>query len=304
VERADRVLARRQVDARLPADPGVDHPHERRRHRDPGDAAQVGGGDEPGHVGGGAATEADDHVAALDPELREARPGLAGDRDRLGRLADRQPDGDERLARRADQAQHRAVGHERRTAGADQPAQLGQRGRPGERREQRLLPVQLLGVDEGVGGCVVEAAPGLVEVGEPARLGGQRPVAGRLLDPPPGRLRRDVEQHRERAVAQPLADQRRGDRAAAERDHDTGLVQEPHDHPLLERPELGLAVVGEDRLDRLARVALDRGVGVDRPPPEPFRQGHGGGGLPRAHEADQGEVAVRPRNHAEAMRSR
>src|SRR6185437_16041917 len=113
-----------------------------------------------------------------------------------------------------------------------------------------------------------------------------------------------VEQHRERAVPQPLANERRRDGAAAERHDHSGLMQQAQAHSLLERPERRLPVGGEDLLDRLARLALDLGVCVDRPPVELLGDGARRGALARAHEADQGQVAVRPGDHAREMRSR
>ena len=65
VERADEVLRRRQVDAGLAADRRVHLTHERRRHGDPREAAQVRGGREAGDVGGTAAAERDERSPAV-----------------------------------------------------------------------------------------------------------------------------------------------------------------------------------------------------------------------------------------------
>ena len=146
-----------------------------------------------------------------------------------------------------DQPQHVAVGDQRDPAGAGQPRQLGQRRRPRQRHQQRLAAVQPLGVDQRVGGGVVERPPLLVQL---ARSRAPRPPAG-------GRRRRasirrqavcggHVQQHREAAVAQPLAGDRRGDGAAAQRDHDVQPLQQPGGDALLERAEGRLAVLGED----------------------------------------------------------
>ena len=149
---------------------------------------------------------------------------------------------------------------------------------------------------------MVERAALLVQVGERSSLGRERAVAGLLLDPSPGDLRGDVEQHREATVAQPLARDRGGHRAATQRDHCVGLVEQPRRDALLEGPEGRLAVVAEDRADRLAGLGLDLVVGVEEPPPQPLGQAHAGGRLARAHEPDQRQVAVRAGDHAWAMR--
>ena len=60
MERARQVLADRQVDPGLAADRRVHLADERRRHRDPRDAAQVGGRDEASEVGGRPAAEGDE----------------------------------------------------------------------------------------------------------------------------------------------------------------------------------------------------------------------------------------------------
>ena len=90
MERSDGVLGLGQVDGRLPADAGIHHPRERRRHRDPRDAPQVGRRHEPRDVGRRAAAEPDDDVAALDAEVGQARPRLPRDGHGLGRLARRE----------------------------------------------------------------------------------------------------------------------------------------------------------------------------------------------------------------------
>ena len=87
VERPDQVLALGDVDGRLAADRGVDHAEQRGRHQHDADAAQPGGGDEPGQVGDGPAADADDHVGAADPVRGQPRPQPGGHRDVLGRLA-------------------------------------------------------------------------------------------------------------------------------------------------------------------------------------------------------------------------
>jgi hypothetical protein len=67
VERADQVLARRDVDRGLAAHGGIRHAQQRGRDQHHLDAAQPGGGDKPGQVGGRSPAEADDAVGACKP---------------------------------------------------------------------------------------------------------------------------------------------------------------------------------------------------------------------------------------------
>ena len=64
-----RFLPCGDVDRRLAADPRVDLSDERRRHRDPRDAAEVGRGGEAGQVGRRAAAERDDGPVAVERQL-------------------------------------------------------------------------------------------------------------------------------------------------------------------------------------------------------------------------------------------
>ena len=94
VKRADQVLAERVVDADLAADRAVHLREQRRRHVGERDAAQEGGGREPGRVADHAAADGDDRAAAIgagaDQRLVDARDRLqvlealaVGQQDRL-----------------------------------------------------------------------------------------------------------------------------------------------------------------------------------------------------------------------------
>ena len=93
-----------------------------------------------------------------------------------------------------------------------------------------------------------------------------------------------------RCSLQRTTDRVGAERAAAER-HEPRAVGRPaveqlERHPLLDRPERGLPVGGEDLRDRLAGAALDLGVGVDRDPARRLRERLRRGRLAGAHEAD------------------
>ena len=76
VEGADQVLACFDVHRGLAADRRVHHREQGRRDQDQPDAAQPGGRDEPGQVGGGSPADADDRVAAGEPVRRQPGPQI------------------------------------------------------------------------------------------------------------------------------------------------------------------------------------------------------------------------------------
>ena len=116
VERADEVLALRDVDRRLAADARVDLADERRRHGDPRHAAQVGRRGEARRRRCAAAAERDERSRAVEPQLA---PEPLDDVPLLRLLAARQlvrrdePVAERVLRRGAVDAHHRRVGDER-----------------------------------------------------------------------------------------------------------------------------------------------------------------------------------------------
>ena len=80
MEGADQVLAGVGVDAGLAADGGVHHGQQRGRHVHDVDAAQPGGRDEAGDVGGRPPAEADDGILAADADTPQHLPDEPDDR--------------------------------------------------------------------------------------------------------------------------------------------------------------------------------------------------------------------------------
>ncbi len=80
IERADQIFALRVVDADFAADRAVHLRQQRCRHMHEGDAAQVGGRGEAGHVADDAAAEGDERRRAVglrdDERVVDARDGL------------------------------------------------------------------------------------------------------------------------------------------------------------------------------------------------------------------------------------
>src|SRR5581483_3661557 len=108
---------------------------------------------------------------------------------------------------------------------------------------------------------------------------------------PPGQRRwRTFEEDHQIAVEHPLAVRLGHRRAAARRDHLARSSAHLGDHLSLDRPKARLTKLGEDRLDRLALLALDLAVGVDESPAEPLRQEPPDRRLAGAAEADQDDV--------------
>ena len=77
MERADQVLSGGGVDPGLPADRGIDHREQRRRHVDDPDAAQPGRRGETGHVGRRSAADGDDDVGPCQLQLAQLVPQRA-----------------------------------------------------------------------------------------------------------------------------------------------------------------------------------------------------------------------------------
>ena len=71
VERADEILAFRQVYGYFAPDAAVDLRYESRRNLHVGHTAQIGGGDEPGQVADNPAAKRQDHFLAFRPMPRE-----------------------------------------------------------------------------------------------------------------------------------------------------------------------------------------------------------------------------------------
>ena len=131
---------------------------------------------------------------------------------------------------------------------------------------------------DDVGDLRVQRPSLVVQTAEGRLVLRERAIAA--LDPLPAGVDVDVEPDRQR-VAERVSHGRRGHRAAAEREHD---------RLLLERAEGRLPLLAEDLGDRLARPVLDEVVGVDAAEPA------GGGGLARAHEADDRDVLLQIRS--------
>ena len=111
--------------------------------------------------------------------------------------------------------------------------------------------------------------------------------------PAPGCPHVDRHVHGQRVLAQRLADPRRFDCPASQREHRRSLVLERRQRGRrLEHSELDLAPLLEQLRDRLPRRALELTVEVHQPPPQPLRDLHSERALPRAHEPDERDVPV------------
>ena len=178
---------------------------------------------------------------------------------------------------------------ERRRVG-EQHVACGARSRldpDAEPREDDVVEV----VGPGVGRILVQATAALVELPELLLVARERPR--RPGDPVPRSVDLDLDEHGEGVLAERLADRRRLDRAAAERDHGGPLALERPQRLLgLEHPEALLALPAEEIRDRAARGLLDLLVEVDERPSDQVRDARAERRLAGAHEADEGEVAV------------
>jgi len=194
------------------------------------------------------------------------------------------------VERRAVQTEHRCVGNH---------FDLAVRDVIGQPREQALADLDAArGQDDvfdvprdGVGRLGVERPPALEQRAEARLVARERPPL------PPGSRPRDswvdVDQHRQRALAQRAPDRGRLDGPATECEHCRPLVAQRRQRRLgLEHAELRLAPLLEQLRHRLAQRALELAVEVDEPPAEPVCHLDAERRLARAHEADEREVPL------------
>ena len=222
VERADEVLAAREIDRRLAPDRRIDLADERRRHRHPRHATHVRRRREPGEVGGAAAAEPDDGAVPPDPQ---GAPEPLQDGDRLRRLAGRnlvQCDvaiAERELGRDAVNAGDVRVGDDLDCAVARHELleQVDRTDPNVDRSGGEDDPVRVVGVRMRVRDLLVDREPVAEERVERFVVDRQR--APTLPGPLPGGLRVDLEQHGECAPREQLPRVGGEDGAAAERDH-------------------------------------------------------------------------------------
>jgi hypothetical protein len=120
-----------------------------------------------------------------------------------------------------------------------------------------------------------------------------RKRSGTAPDARPGGLRIDLDEHRQRPLFQRLADGRRLDRAAPEREDRRPLVAQRLDGCLpFEQTELRLAALLEQLRNRLLHRPLELPVQVDEATAELLRRHHAERRLASAHEADERDVPV------------
>jgi hypothetical protein len=161
---------------------------------------------------------------------------------------------------------------------------LAQREQRGQRTAHELSPA---GGNHRVGGAVVDLLTLAVELVEAAAVARERPPLPR--GPAPGVLGAHLEVDHHVGLERP-PHPLRSERPTAQ-GHHLGVLslQQAARHVLFARAEGVLALAREERLERLAQLALELAVRVERLGPELRRQGADGGGLPRPHEADEDE---------------
>jgi hypothetical protein len=319
VERADQVLAGRQIDRGLAADRRVGHRDQRGRQVDDVDAAVQGRRDEAGEIADDAAAQREDRAGAIEPggDQRRGQPAVLGQR--LRRLAGRDrldvevgAGGGQRGGDRGDPRREVAVGHQRVAAGAhprgerrgeravvddhrvaavaEAHPRVARRGRlePRDRRDGRgdHLGQRLIGGrDRGVGAAVGRRAAAIQRGDLVGRPGQERPRARR----DPGQ--RDVERHVERdhraGGAHPREVVAVG-RSAAAGGHDRRVASrgQRRERGRLALPE-GRLVGGHQRRHRLTGGGGDRVVEIDERPAQRRGDASADRGLAGGREADQ-----------------
>ncbi len=292
VERADEVLALRDVDRRLAADRRVDLGDEARRHRHPDDAAEVRRGGEACGVRRAAAAERDDRAAPVEAQVLP-EPVERAERLRLFAVRELvhlcEPRAERELRVHAVDAGDVRVGDERDLAVS--------RHERAEAAERAAFDVHSGRGEHGVVG-VVRHEVGRVRVEraalleEPAELGlvlRERAVA--RADALPTRVDVGVEPDGDCVVVQQVAHFRCRHRAAAEIEDERTRAREraAHDrrlrhaeHALSCREQLGY---------RTLRARFDGAVRLDQCAVEPPRELQRERGLARAHEPDQRDMS-------------
>jgi hypothetical protein len=292
VERADEVLALRQVDRRLAADGRIDLGEQGGGHGYPCTSPQVHGRREPRRIGRAAAAERQDGAVAADAKL--APEPLDGP-DRLRRLAERElvrrrePVAERELRVGAVDPRDVRIRDERdRPFAGDELAETG-RSSPLDDDPGRGQDDVVRVAGHGVGHGRVERRAERVAPPELHVVPGERPAAA--LHPRPGRVDVDVEMDDEDVER---VEQLPGlDRAAPDGDHarapaSRGLADEAR----LDLAEGGLSPLREEIPDP-AVCGLDLVVDVVERPPEPGRDLAADGRLAGSHEADEHEVAFK-----------
>ena len=134
---------------------------------------------------------------------------------------------------------------------------------------------------------VVQGLPQGVEPPERALVSRQRPVAP--AHAPPRVLDGDVEEHRERALAQRGPSLRVADGPSAEREHRRlRPFEQPSREGALALAESLFAELGEQLRNRAALVGLELHVDIDERALEQVRDPRAGARLAGAHEAGEG----------------
>jgi hypothetical protein len=139
---------------------------------------------------------------------------------------------------------------------------------------------------------VIDEAAVRVNLVEAAPVAGQRPAA--VGGAVPGVVGLHLEVH-DGVTAERVADALRAERPAPERDDASVAAAQQCGHHLLLAPAEGrLAHAVEEGLDRLAQLAFELAVGIERHDLELGRHGAGGARLARPHEPDEYQGARGP----------
>jgi hypothetical protein len=293
VDDGDATLVGRRAEAReVPDDAAAD------RHDVVAAAGALGGEPPPDALGGG------ERLVGL-PRRHLDQPGevpqAAGVQLRHGLVGDRKATGVRRQrprggAERAVPDPHRVVargGRRPQQPQARRPRVTGARRERAQRAGGPARDRRPAGEQHGVSGVQVRAGALGVQRGEALGITRERPAAAPC--PLPCGIEVDVDQHRD-VAAQRGSDPLGAERAAAEGDHAAvGRLEQLAGQRLLARPERGLALAVEERLDRLAESLLEQPVGVERLGAERGRDLGGRGCLAGSHEADEDEGGLQRR---------
>ena len=306
MEGADIVLGR-HVNARLAADASIDLTNERRRTRDPVETTAKRSRSKARDVCNSSAANRNDHIPALELDLREGTPEPL----ERGHVLDLLPTGQQQTRAKIRSAiRKRCVDHHEHAPIPDRLRNTRERARPhhgaittrdGCDFDRRRC------IDDRISGRGVESGPLVLQVGEPMQVDSQRtlprPTVG--LDSPPEHRCWRIQPEHARPRRQHAASAGPRQRTAAK--SDDAMLAAHHqldDHCLLELAKRLLAVAKEVG-DRSRRTTLKLAVDVDEADVLELCQAPTNGALARAHEADE-DVGARAHGAAgdQGMRAR
>ena len=265
MKRADVILGG-DVDASLATDTCVDLSDQRRRARDPRQAATEGRGRKAGDVGHGSATDGNDHVGAFQLGSGERAPQLLDRRHALDLLAAREHDA---LPQLGNAISNRRVNDEKGAALADEFGEPVERTGAHDTRVatgNRCHGRRRGRINDGVGSRLVQPFALMLKIGEAVVVDREWSTLRATIrfDARPQYLGGRVEPQHACVLGQQPPSTRSGQRTATRGDHTGGTARDQLAEDRLLKLAKGLLAVGEQVGNRTRRAPFDLAINVDK----------------------------------------